>query len=99
MDKDVFSEIVGQFLAQHTQSGEGLQVSDRKLFPAFRAFWMAQAGQDTHPALLGQFRVTLTELGYYASGGKRARWHGLALNPDQTENQQQSEPPPTPGMD
>jgi hypothetical protein len=97
--QNVFSEIVEQFLAQHTQSSEGLQVSDRKLFRAFRAFWVAQTGQEAHPALLGQFRVTLTELGYRASGVKRPRWHNLALNPDETEKRQKPQPPPTLGMD
>jgi hypothetical protein len=74
-----FSEIVENFLAQCCQGGVGLRVSDRRLFQAFRAFWRRVAPEAAHPALLGQFRVELTERGYQSSGAKRPHWYGLAL--------------------
>jgi hypothetical protein len=77
-----FSEIVGNFLAQWCQVEEGLRVSDRRLFQAFRAYWRGVAPEGAHPALLGQFRVELTERGYQSSGGKRPHWYGLALRPE-----------------
>ena len=77
-----FSEIVGNFLEQCCQIEEGLRVSDRRLFQAFRTFWQLAAVEGAHPALLGQFRVELTERGYQSSGGKRLRWYGLALRPE-----------------
>lgn len=77
-----FTTVVEQFLLQWTYSGAGLVVADSTLFAAFRIFWMDHTGRTPHPALLGQFRVTLIELGYRASGGKRPRWHNLALHTD-----------------
>lgn len=55
----VFSESVELFLVQCCRIGEGLHVSDRRLFQAFRAFWRPVAPEAAHPALLGQFRVEL----------------------------------------
>ncbi len=83
-----FSEIVENFLAQCCQVGEGLRVSDRRLFQAFRVFWRRVAPEAAHPALLGQFRVELTERGYQSSGAKRPHWYGLALRTDETNFEQ-----------
>jgi hypothetical protein len=77
--KKTFSEVVDQFLEQHCSSGANLHITDRALFSRFRAFWQDMDDEAAHPALLGQFRVNLTERGYRATGGKRPRWHGLAL--------------------
>lgn len=70
--QDSISEIIGPFLAQHCKYGTDLHVSDRKLFPQFRAFWMSRNHRADHPALLGQYRVELTERGY------RSHSRGLA---------------------
>jgi hypothetical protein len=74
-----FSDMVGQFLAQRCQRRTDLQVSDRKLFSQFRAFWSSRAPQSAYPALLGQYRVELTKRGYRSHGGKRPHWYGLTL--------------------
>jgi hypothetical protein len=75
-----FSEIVDQFITQYCRVGSGLHIADRTLFPAFRAFWIATAPETSHPALLGQFRVALTERGFRSNGPKRPRWYGLTLH-------------------
>ena len=76
-----FSEIVDQFIMQYCRLGTGLNISDRTLFHAFRAFWIATVHETPHPALLGQFRVELAERGYRSNGQKRPRWYGLTLHP------------------
>jgi hypothetical protein len=65
-----FSAIVSQFLAQRCTFGAGFHIADRELFPQFRAFWMATTSPKDHPALLGHYRVVLTEMGYRSHGGK-----------------------------
>jgi hypothetical protein len=75
-----FSTIVDQFLEQCCKRQPGLHIPDRALFPAFRAFWADTANDHNHPALLGQFRVEMTQQGYRSNGVKRPRWYGLALN-------------------
>jgi len=74
-----FSEVVGQFLEQWCMPGNGLYVLDKALFPKFRAFWRQRTGQKEHPALMGQFRVELTQRGFRSNGAKRPRWYGLSL--------------------
>ena len=84
MNRDVqqeFSEIVGQFITQYCRVEPGLNISDKTLFPAFRAFWITTAPETQHPALLGQFRVELAERGYTSNGQKRPCWYGLTLLP------------------
>ena len=76
-----FSEIVDQFITRYCRLGTGLNISDRNLFPAFRAFWVATARETPHPTLLGQFRIELTERGYRSKGRKTPRWYGLTLHP------------------
>jgi len=77
-----FSEIVGQFLDQQCLTdGTDLHVSCERLFPQFQAFWTATTHGADYPALLGQFRVELTERGYQSTGGKRLIWYGLNLRP------------------
>ena len=75
-----FSNLVDHFIRRYCRSGDGLSISDRTLFPAFRAFWIATAPDTQHPALLGQFRVELTERGFQSRGRKRLRWYGLTLH-------------------
>jgi hypothetical protein len=75
-----FSDIVGRFLARYCRVEAGLNISDKTLFPAFRAFWQATAREAQHPALLGQFRVELTQRGFRSNGPKRPRWYGLTLH-------------------
>jgi hypothetical protein len=75
-----FSEIVGLFITRHCNVGTGLSISDKKLFPAFRAFWAITANETEHPALLGQFRVELAQRGFRSNGPKRPRWYGLTLS-------------------
>jgi hypothetical protein len=74
-----FPEIVDQFIMGYCRLGAGLNISDRMLFPAFRAFWMATAPETLHSALLGQFRVAMAERGFRSHGPKRPRWYGLTL--------------------
>ena len=75
-----FSEIVDRYLTRFCRVEKGLSISDKALFPAFRAFWIATASDREHPALLGQFRVELAERGFKSRGPKRPRWYGLALH-------------------
>ena len=75
-----FSEIVGRFISLHCRVGTGLSISDKLLFPAFRAFWIEVVTEPQLPALMGQFRVELTERGFQSKGPKRPRWYGLTLH-------------------
>jgi hypothetical protein len=75
-----FSEIVERFINRYCRVGNGLSISDKALFPVFRAFWMSIATETQHPALLGQFRVELAERGFRSNGPKRPRWYGLTLH-------------------
>ena len=75
-----FTEIVDRFLTRYCRVGAGLNISDKTLFPVFRAFWIATATETQHPALLGQFRVELTQRGFRSHGPKRPRWYGLTLH-------------------
>ncbi len=75
-----FSEIIDQFITRYCRVRPDLNISDKTLFPAFRAFWNATASENQHPALLGQFRVALAERGFRSSGHKRPCWYGLTLH-------------------
>jgi len=75
-----FSDLVDHFIRRYCRFGNGLNIADRTLFPAFRAFWIATAPDTQHPALLGQFRVELAERGFRSKGRKRPRWYGLTLH-------------------
>jgi hypothetical protein len=75
-----FSEIIDRFLTRYCRVGTGLSISDKVLFPAFRAFWLESATETQHPALLGQFRVELAQRGFRSHGPKRPRWYGLTLH-------------------
>ena len=75
-----FSDLVDQFIKRYCRFGTGLSTADSALFPAFRAFWIATVPDTQHPALLGQFRVELTERGFQSRGRKRLRWYGLTLH-------------------
>jgi hypothetical protein len=94
MDLEVqqgFSEIVNQFITRYCRLGAGLDISDRALFPAFRAFWIAIARETPHPTLLGQFRVELTERGYRSNGRKNPHWYGLTLHPLEVPSEKEDE--------
>lgn len=75
-----FSEIVDRFITLYCRVGTGLSISDKTLFPVFRAFWIETATETQHPALLGQFRVELAQRGFRSNGPKRPRWYGLTLH-------------------
>ncbi len=75
-----FSELVDYFTKRYCRVGDDLSILDRELFPVFRAFWNAKTFDTKHPALLGQFRVELTERGFKSRGRKRLRWYGIALH-------------------
>jgi hypothetical protein len=75
-----FSDLVDRFTRRFCRFGNGLSISDRMLFAAFQAFWIATAPDSQHPALLGQFRVELAERGFRSRGRKRPRWYGLTLH-------------------
>ena len=74
------SEIIDRFLTRYCRVGTGLSISDKTLFPAFRAFWIESTTETQHPALLGQFRVELAQRGFRSNGPKRPRWYGLTLH-------------------
>jgi hypothetical protein len=74
-----FSRIVSQFLAQQCEVGPEKKTAGRVLFRRFREYWDEATHGAKHPALLGQLRVELTELGFTSSGGKWPRWYGLSL--------------------
>ena len=83
MNQDVlpgFSDMVDHFIRRYCRLGTDVNISDRTLFPAFRAYWIATAPETQHPALLGQFRVELAERGFRSNGKKRPRWYGLTLH-------------------
>ncbi len=75
-----FSDLVDYFIRRYCKVGNGLSITDRELFPAFRTFCTSAAPDVQHPALLGQFRVELTELGFQSRGKKRLRWYGITLH-------------------
>jgi len=75
-----FSIVVDQFLEQCCKRQPGFHIPDCTLFPVFRAFWAGTTNEYDHPALLGQFRVEMTQRGYRSNGAKRPRWYGLTLN-------------------
>jgi hypothetical protein len=75
-----FSEHVDYFVRRYCRVGDDLSILDRELFPVFRAFWNATALDIQYPALLGQFRVELTEKGFKSRGRKRIRWYGIGLH-------------------
>ena len=79
-ERQDFSECVDHFITQYCKLGTDLSISDRTLFPEFRAYWRATAPETPHPALLGQFRVALAERGFRSNGPKRPRWYGLTLH-------------------
>lgn len=74
-----FSRIVNQFLAQQCDIAPEKKTAGRVLFHRFRDYWNEVTHGAKHPALLGQLRVELTELGFASSGGKWPRWYGLSL--------------------
>ena len=75
-----FSHALTNFLEQECIKGSHLSTSDKQLFRSFRTFWLKAPEQFDHPALLGQFRVELTQRGFPSdSAGKHPRWLGLAL--------------------
>ena len=75
-----FSDLVDHFIKRYCWFGNDLSILDRELFPAFRAYWTATSPDSQYPALLGQFRVELTERGFQSRGRKRIRWYGLTLH-------------------
>jgi len=94
MNQDVlpgFSDMVDHFIRRYCRLGTDVNISDRTLFPAFRAFWIATTHETPHPALLGQFRVELTERGYHSNGRKRPRWYGLTLHQVAVLSEQEDE--------
>jgi len=74
-----FNELVDYFTRRYCRVGDDLSILDRELFPVFRTFWKATTFDTQHPALLGQFRVALTERGFKSRGRKRIRWYGITL--------------------
>lgn len=75
-----FSKNVDIFLKTRCRVGTDLSDSDKNLFQAFQTYWVATVSETPHPALLGQFRVELTERGFPSVGHKRPHWYGLALH-------------------
>ncbi len=86
-----FSHALTNFLEQECVKGADFSITDKQLFRRFRKFWMQAPECFDHPALLGQFRVELTQRGFVAtSTGKHPRWTGLTLQqPGKQEVRQQ----------
>lgn len=79
-DERSFSHALTDFLEQECVKGVDFSITDKQLFRRFREFWMQAPECFDHPALLGQFRVELTQRGLVAtSTGKHPRWIGLTL--------------------
>ena len=74
-----FKQVIDQFIELYCTTGPVLSIEDDKLFPKFREFWKLATGNGNHPALLGQFRVTLTQIGYHSTEGKWPIWYGITL--------------------
>ncbi len=75
-----FAHALTRFLEQECVRGVQYSIADERLFPRFRAFWKQASEGFEHPALLGQFRVGLTQQGFQAvPGGKKPLWIGLTL--------------------
>lgn len=79
-EEERFSDVLTHFLEKECAAGKGFSISDEHLFRHFAVFWDQAAEHFDHPALLGQFRVELTQRGFRSdSAGKHPRWLGLAL--------------------
>ena len=75
-----FTGALSNFLEQECTIGADFSIEDEKLFHSFAAFWQQAPKHFNHPALLGQFRVELTQRGFVSvSAGKHPRWLGLSL--------------------
>ncbi|GHO42568.1 DUF4954 family protein [Ktedonospora formicarum] len=74
-----FNAIVDQFLRECCTLGEQYTIEDSLLFANFHAYWKHITADTSYPALLGQFRVALTQRKFHATGGKRPTWHGITL--------------------
>lgn len=87
-----FSHALTNFLERECVKGSDFSITDKQLFRRFRAFWMQAPEQFDHPALLGQFRVELTQHGFLSdSAGKHPRWLGLALRKQDKKESQTKE--------
>jgi len=89
-----FSHALTNFLEQQCVKGADFSITDKQLFRRFRAFWMQAPEQFDHPALLGQFRVELTQRGFLSDlAGKHPRWLGLALRKSDKQKPRKKEKP------
>ncbi|GHO81202.1 hypothetical protein KSD_89730 [Ktedonobacter sp. SOSP1-85] len=74
-----FANVVEQFLQECCILEEQQSIEDAQLFANFRAYYKRVWQGEPHPALLGQFRVELTQRGYHSSSDKHPTWYGLTL--------------------
>ncbi len=87
-----FSHALTNFFEQQCVKGADFSIPDKQLFRRFRAFWMQAPECFDHPALLGQFRVELTQRGFLSdSTGKHPRWLGLTLRKQDKKGMQKKE--------
>ena len=87
-----FSRALTNFLKQQCIRGADVSITDKQLFQRFKLFWMQAPECFDHPALLGQFRVELTQRGFIsASTGKHPRWLGLTLRKQNKKGPQKKE--------
>jgi hypothetical protein len=75
-----FSGALTKFLEKECIIRDDVSIADEQLFHRFATFWDQAPGHFEHPALLGQFRVALTQRGFRSdSAGKHPRWLGLTV--------------------
>ena len=87
-----FSHVLTNFLEQWCVFGDDFSIADKQLFRSFAAFWKQAPEYFDHPALLGQFRVALTQRGFLsATAGKHPRWLGLTLRKQGKKEPQKTE--------
>lgn len=77
--ESAFTTIVELFLKECCLLGEQYSIEDKQLFTSFHTFWNHTTNHRSYPALLGQFRVALTQQGFHSSSGKHPIWYGLSL--------------------
>lgn len=76
-----FANVVEKFLQECCTLEKQQSVEDTRLFANFRAYYKRVWQDEPYPALLGQFRVELTQRGFRSSSDKHPTWYGIALRP------------------
>jgi hypothetical protein len=67
-----FSGALTKFLEKECIIRNDVSIADEQLFHRFATFWSQAPEHFDHPALLGQFRVALTQRGFLQRLGRQA---------------------------